>query len=94
MICLQVNLKTKMSVFGKEDTQFYEVHNIVVQHIGVIPIAKGDFHKLPSKAQKFIAKWVCTKFYCNIIYFETNFKLFLFNLKKKDLFAYCMLRFY
>lgn len=79
MICLQVNLKTKMSVFGKEDTQFYEVHNIVVQHIGVIPIAKGDFHKLPSKAQKFIAKWVCTKFYCNIIYFETNFKLFLFN---------------
>ena len=47
-----------MSVFGKEDTQFYEVHNIVVQHIGVIPIAKGDFHKLPSKAQKFIAKWV------------------------------------
>jgi hypothetical protein len=24
MICLQVNLKTKMSVFGKEDTQFYQ----------------------------------------------------------------------
>lgn len=47
-----------MSVFGQEDTQFYEVHNIVVQHIGPIPIAKGDFHKLPMKVQKFIAKWV------------------------------------
>ncbi|XP_076112406.1 phosphoenolpyruvate carboxykinase [GTP]-like isoform X1 [Mytilus galloprovincialis] len=46
------------SVFDKEETQFYEVHNIVVQHIGPIPIAKGDFHKLPKKCQKFIAKWV------------------------------------
>lgn len=56
---MQVNPDQKMSVFGEEDTQFYEVHNIVVQHIGPVPIAKGDFHMLPKKVQKFIAKWVC-----------------------------------
>ncbi|XP_071173156.1 phosphoenolpyruvate carboxykinase [GTP]-like [Mytilus edulis] len=46
------------SVFSPEKTQYYEVHNIVVPHIGPVPIAKGDFHKLPKKVQKFIAKWV------------------------------------
>lgn len=35
-----------------------EVHTIVIQSLGAIPIAKGDFHYLPTKAQKFIAKWV------------------------------------
>lgn len=42
-----------------EENLFYEVHEIVVQKLGHVPIAKGDFHYLPKKAQRFIAKWVC-----------------------------------
>ena len=41
-----------------EDKLFYEVHEIVVQKLGHVPFAKGDFHYLPKKAQRFIAKWV------------------------------------
>lgn len=49
-----------MSQMADEENLFYEVHEIVVQKLGHVPIAKGDFHYLPKKAQKFIAKWVST----------------------------------
>ncbi|KAL4234345.1 hypothetical protein ACF0H5_005995 [Mactra antiquata] len=42
----------------EEDNIFYEVHTIHVQKIGTVPVAKGDFGRLPLKAQKFIAKWI------------------------------------
>lgn len=37
------------------DIPFYDVHEVIVPHLGHIPIAKGDFNRLPKKAQKFIA---------------------------------------
>ncbi|XP_014662878.1 PREDICTED: phosphoenolpyruvate carboxykinase [GTP]-like [Priapulus caudatus] len=37
---------------------FYEVHEIVVPHLGHVPIAKGDFSRLPSKVQQWVAKKV------------------------------------
>jgi len=40
------------------DIPFYDVHEVIVPHLGHIPIAKGDFHRLPKKAQKFIAFYV------------------------------------
>lgn len=49
-----------------EEGMFYEVHEIVVKKLGPVPIAKGDFHYLPRKAQRFIAKWVCTRAYYSI----------------------------
>ncbi|CAH1780761.1 unnamed protein product [Owenia fusiformis] len=47
----------------EEETEipFYEVHEIVVPHLGHVPIAKGDFHRLPKKVQKFIA------YYCDLL---------------------------
>ncbi|XP_060595716.1 phosphoenolpyruvate carboxykinase [GTP]-like isoform X2 [Ruditapes philippinarum] len=41
-----------------DDSLFYEVHEIVVQKLGHVPIAKGDFNKLPKAVQRFVAKWV------------------------------------
>lgn len=40
------------------DIPFMEVHEVVVPHLGHVPIAKGDFHRLPRSAQKFIAFYV------------------------------------
>lgn len=40
------------------DIPFYDVHEVIVPHLGHIPIAKGDFNRLPKKAQKFIAYYV------------------------------------
>ncbi|CAD5115034.1 DgyrCDS4055 [Dimorphilus gyrociliatus] len=37
------------------EIKYTEVHEIIVPHLGHIPIAKGDFHALPTKAKKFIA---------------------------------------
>lgn len=42
------------------DIPFYEVHEVVVPHLGRVPITKGDFNRLPSKVQKFIAFYVST----------------------------------
>lgn len=40
--------------------EFMEIHEIVIQKLGHVPIVKGDFHMLPKKVQKFLAKWVYT----------------------------------
>ncbi|ESO98228.1 hypothetical protein LOTGIDRAFT_203707 [Lottia gigantea] len=37
-----------------EEEPFMEVHEIVTQKLGHIPVAKGDFKKLPSKVQKWV----------------------------------------
>ncbi|KAK3598902.1 hypothetical protein CHS0354_036208 [Potamilus streckersoni] len=42
----------------EEHVQFHEVHEIVVQKLGHIPIVKGDFAHLPNKVQRFVAAWV------------------------------------
>lgn len=47
--------KPKDIVDQEPDIPFYDVHEVIVPHLGHIPIAKGDFHRLPKKAQKFIA---------------------------------------
>ena len=50
--------KPKDIIDQEPDIPFYDVHEVVVPHLGHIPIAKGDFHRLPKKAQKFIAYYV------------------------------------
>jgi len=50
--------KPKDIVDQEPDIPFYNVHEVIVPHLGHIPIAKGDFHRLPKKAQKFIAFYV------------------------------------
>lgn len=40
------------------DIPFYEVHEVVVPHLGHVPIAKGDFGRLPKNVQKFLAYYV------------------------------------
>lgn len=47
-----------MALDQEPDIPFYEVHEVVVPHLGRVPIAKGDFHALPKKVQKFIAFYV------------------------------------
>lgn len=42
----------------EEENLFYEVHEVVVRKLGHVPIAKGDFHYLPKKVQRYVAKWV------------------------------------
>ncbi|XP_041375473.1 phosphoenolpyruvate carboxykinase [GTP]-like [Gigantopelta aegis] len=37
------------------EDKFFEVHEIVVPHIGRVPITKGDFHYLPSKVKRWLA---------------------------------------
>lgn len=44
---------------GEED-QVVEIHHVVLPKSGKVQVAKGDFHRLPHKAQKFIAKWIET----------------------------------
>jgi len=51
----------KQFIDQEPDIPFYDVHEVVVPHLGHIPIAKGDFHRLPKKAQKFIAFYVSLK---------------------------------
>ncbi|XP_059148875.1 phosphoenolpyruvate carboxykinase [GTP]-like [Physella acuta] len=41
-----------------EDDLVYEVHEIVVQKVGHIPVAKGDFTHLPKKVKTFVAHCV------------------------------------
>jgi phosphoenolpyruvate carboxykinase (GTP) len=38
------------------DDEFYVVNEVVSRKLGHIPIAKGDFHLLPTKVQRFIAE--------------------------------------
>jgi hypothetical protein len=40
------------------DIPFFEVHEVIVPHLGHVPIAKGDFNRLPRKVQKFVAFYV------------------------------------
>ncbi|CAF1591582.1 unnamed protein product, partial [Didymodactylos carnosus] len=45
-----------------EDVQFYQVHNVVIQKIGNVPLANGDFTKIPRQVQSWVAQMVqlCT----------------------------------
>lgn len=47
-------------MWRNEDGQVFEVHNVVLPKAGAVPVAKGEFHRLPLKVQKFIAKWIET----------------------------------
>jgi len=49
------------------DIPFYDVHEVIVPHLGHIPIAKGDFNRLPKKAKKFIAYYVSLNAYVNLV---------------------------
>ncbi len=42
-----------------------EIHEIIVPHLGHVPIAKGDFHKLSRKVQQFVAFYVSYPFKSN-----------------------------
>lgn len=59
VVCCLVSV-TEMAKFidQEPDIPFYEVHEVIVPHLGHIPIVKGDFNRLPKKAQKFIAFYV------------------------------------
>jgi len=48
----------KQYIDQEPDIPFYDVHEVIVPHLGHIPIVKGDFNRLPKKAQKFIAYYV------------------------------------
>ena len=39
-------------------TGFYEIHEIVVQKLGHVDIAKGDFNRLAPKVKRFVVHWV------------------------------------
>ncbi|KAL3320561.1 Protein kinase C-like 1 [Cichlidogyrus casuarinus] len=45
-------------LWHEEDGKITEIHEVVVPHVGKIPVAKGEFHCLPKSAQNFIVKWV------------------------------------
>lgn len=47
-----------MALDQEPDMPFYEVHEVVVPHLGHVPIAKGDFSRLPKNVQKYIAYYV------------------------------------
>lgn len=48
--------------------EFMEIHEIVIQKLGHVPIVKGDFHMLSKKVQKFVAKWVsCISMYVFLV---------------------------
>ena len=46
-----------------EEEPFMEVHEIVTQKLGHIPISKGDFHYLPKKVQKWVIHAVSILFF-------------------------------
>ena len=47
-----------MPIDDEPEIPFCEVHEIIVPHLGHVPIAKGDFTALPKKIQQFIAYYV------------------------------------
>ena len=47
-----------MPLDEEPEIPFFEVHEIVVPHLGHVPIVKGDFTGLPKKIQQFIAFYV------------------------------------
>jgi len=55
---VSVSEMAKQFIDQEPDIPFYDVHEVIVPHLGHIPIAKGDFNRLPKKAQKFIAFYV------------------------------------
>ena len=72
VVCCLVSV-TEMAKFidQEPDIPFYEVHEVIVPHLGHIPIVKGDFNRLPKKAQKFIAFYVSmnlTTLWCSLVY--------------------------
>ena len=53
-----------MPLDEEPEIPFFEVHEIVVPHLGHVPIAKGDFTALPKKVQQFIAYYVSLTVTC------------------------------
>ncbi|CAH8657163.1 unnamed protein product [Dicrocoelium dendriticum] len=53
-----------MCLFMWQETEeaCFEIHEIVVPHLGNVPVAKGDYSMLPEAVKTFIGKWVelCT----------------------------------
>ena len=47
-----------MPIDDEPEITFCEVHEIVVPHLGHVPIVKGDFTAMPKKIQQFIAFYV------------------------------------
>lgn len=56
-------MSNKKPLDFEADIPFFEVHEVVVPHLGHVPIAKGDFSRLPIKVQKFVAYYVCINFH-------------------------------
>ena len=42
----------------KDEELVTEVHEIVVQRVGHVPVAKGDFNKMPKAAKIFVSHCV------------------------------------
>ena len=38
--------------------EIHEVHQITVQRIGKLPVAKGDWTRLPVAVRRFVGHWV------------------------------------
>ena len=47
-----------MYIWEGDNEQLQEVHEVVIPHLGHMPICKGDYHYLPKAVQGLIAKWV------------------------------------
>ena len=47
-----------MPLWNEHDESYKEIHEIIVPHLGHIPIGKGDFHRLPRDVRHFIGHWV------------------------------------
>jgi phosphoenolpyruvate carboxykinase (GTP) len=49
---------TDTPIWIEPDEKYFEVHEVVVPHVGHVPVAKGEFHDLPKKVQHFIIHWI------------------------------------
>jgi len=47
-----------MPLDQEPEIPFYEIHEVVVPHLGHVPVAKGDFSLLPKSVQSYIAYYV------------------------------------
>jgi phosphoenolpyruvate carboxykinase (GTP) len=52
-----MNRQLSSALFEDEDVVI-ELHEVQVQKLGPVPVAKGDFHRLPKKVQRFLGKWI------------------------------------
>lgn len=75
-LCFFVLLCRTMS---EEDELVYEVHEIVVQRVGHVPVAKGDFNHLPKKVKTFVAHCVSNHDVLVCFWFVFFFQIGLHN---------------